>query len=240
MDGATDCWDCSHHRPSNYRLFYKLTPGLSPTAVSWGYPHLEVFALTQNTTKSVYRKTRDFDAVSESDFLPPGRGMSLVGGPVDTAIGPAVGVTLRRTYEPPRNLYWSRTEMHIYNGNDQGGIFKFHDNNVDHWTPWGPQPDVSKLSNPDIWEPLPPDVFLSAPALVNYERSLDIGKVFFISPSVTVGADVHYFQFTGETWHGSYYITGNKNPDLHQVRTPECLTLPNALPEVSHASVCVC
>ncbi|KAF3003960.1 hypothetical protein E8E14_005098 [Neopestalotiopsis sp. 37M] len=67
-----------------------MAPGLAPTAISHGYPHLEVFALTKNKTDSVYRKYRESNATLSTDFLPAGRDMQLIGGGVDFTSTPGV------------------------------------------------------------------------------------------------------------------------------------------------------
>lgn len=72
-----------------------VAPGLAPTAISWGYPHLEIFALTNNDTSSVYRKYRNENATSETDFLPGGSEMELVGGGIDTNLAPSIAVNYR-------------------------------------------------------------------------------------------------------------------------------------------------
>lgn len=100
-----------------------VAPGLAPTAVSWGYPHLEIFALTKNTTYSVYRKYRNVNATSDDDFVPAGREMELVGGGVESGNTPAIAVNTRIT----EDSVTYRTEIHT---NGKGvGYRKFHDDN---------------------------------------------------------------------------------------------------------------
>ncbi|KAK7978412.1 fucose-specific lectin [Apiospora saccharicola] len=112
-----------------------VNPGLAPTAVPWGYPHLEVYALTRNTTNSVYRKWRGMNAPSESDFTPAGRDMALVGGDVDTTIAPSIAV-IPHLYLPGGSKGYNKTEVHIYGHHGQTGYYKFH--SVDEiMTPWG-------------------------------------------------------------------------------------------------------
>ncbi|KAK8043703.1 fucose-specific lectin [Apiospora rasikravindrae] len=123
--------------------------GLAPTAVSWGYPHLKVFALTTNATEAVYRKMRTSDATSETEFLPPGRAMSLVGGVVDTATAPYIAVTLRKSFDRVQNEAYNRTEVHIYNSTALVGVYKFHNNKATQWTPWWLD---ERQSDPDAWE----------------------------------------------------------------------------------------
>jgi hypothetical protein len=94
--------------------------GLAPTAISWGYPHLEIFALTKNTTYSVYRKYRNVNATSDTNFIPAGKGMELVGGGIDYTSVPSIAVNSRMT---DSSTY--RTEIHT---NGKGtGYRKYHD-----------------------------------------------------------------------------------------------------------------
>jgi hypothetical protein len=57
-----------------------------PTAVSWGYPHLEVFTLSNTQSKTVYTKYRGVNS-SNTDWEPKNSSLFLVGGdlaPVDS------------------------------------------------------------------------------------------------------------------------------------------------------------
>jgi hypothetical protein len=96
--------------------------GLAPTAISWGYPHLEIFALTNNDTYSIYRKYRNANATSDTEFVPDGKKMELVGGSVSNNSAPSIAVNSRMT-DP--TTY--QTEIHI---NGKGtGYRKYHDAN---------------------------------------------------------------------------------------------------------------
>ncbi|KAK7970021.1 hypothetical protein PG988_009094 [Apiospora saccharicola] len=113
-----------------------VAPGFAPTAISQGYPHLEVFAVSNNKSYSVHRKYRNSNASSEADFLPRGcLGMELVGGGIDRDRTPSIAVSWRN-HAPEEN----RTELHM------SGVFnykvyrKYHDQGGganDAWQPNG-------------------------------------------------------------------------------------------------------
>ncbi|KAK8040031.1 hypothetical protein PG993_008442 [Apiospora rasikravindrae] len=187
-----------------------VSPGLAPTALTWGYPHVEVFALTKNTTSSVYRKFRNINATSEYDFMPQGRDMVVVGGHVDTKVAPSISL-IGYIYTDATSGTQNATQIQIYDKDIQSGHYKFHDH-VQVWTPWGGT-SKDKLFNPDIWEGLPTDTYLSAPTAVQYEKTQDMIKVFYIGHDST-GSTVHYLRYTSTSnWAGPFRIYG---PDLHE------------------------
>ncbi|KAI0384869.1 fucose-specific lectin [Hypomontagnella monticulosa] len=178
-----------------------VTPGFAPTAISWGYPHLEVYALTNNNSYSIYRKYRNSNATSETDFLPSGSDMELVGGGIDFNSTPSISVS-HRMADGTRNF----TEIHI-NGKGSGYI-KYHDN--------------EELLSPDTaasWYVLyqdPQDPLIGAPKDVVYKPSLDIMKAFYMAKGDN-GNAVFYFQYhVADGWSNKIQIPG---PDL-QPMTP--------------------
>ncbi|KAK8006051.1 hypothetical protein PG991_012348 [Apiospora marii] len=190
-----------------------VSPGLAPTAVSWGYPHLEVFALTMNNTAAVYRKWRNSNATSESDSTPQGRDMELVGGHVDTTVAPSISLAWY-LYTSGEGNTQNATSVHIYDMVYKTGLYKFHDE-AQLFTPWGNVPK-EKLYYWDIWENIErphKTNYLSAPTCAQYDKTVDMVKVFFISPKST-GSTVCYFQFTSTShWEGPFPIYGQ---DLHE------------------------
>jgi hypothetical protein len=99
---------------------------LYPTPISWGYPHLEVLALTTNTTDSVYRKYRNVNATSVMDWNPSGQDFELVGGAVDFPRSIAVRA---RPQSNNTNLFLT--------GEDHGIYHKYHTSNE----AWSGSPD---------------------------------------------------------------------------------------------------
>ncbi|KAI1411827.1 fucose-specific lectin [Hypoxylon sp. FL1857] len=152
-------------------------PGLAPTAISWGYPHMEIFALTNNNTYSIYRKYRNANASLETEFLPRGTDMELVGGGVDTSSAPSIAVNHR--IDSGRT---NRTEIHI-NGKG-GGYRKYHDAD-----------QLWMNLSPDAWDGFGDFFAIGAPAEVQYEPSVGVMKVFYLGKTDS-GIGTYYFQ-----WH---------------------------------------
>lgn len=176
-----------------------VAPGLAPTAISWGYPHLEIFAVTNNDTSSVYRKYRNENATSETDFLPGGSEMELVGGGIDTNLAPSIAVN-HRIADKSQN----RTEIHI-NGK-RSGYRKFHDENQ-IWSGEG---------DPTHWDGFGDIELISAPVEVQYEPTIEQMKVFYLSKGDS-GLAAQYFQYFPEDgWSNLIQVEG---PDL-QPMTP--------------------
>ncbi|OTA98241.1 hypothetical protein M426DRAFT_326152 [Hypoxylon sp. CI-4A] len=175
-----------------------VSPGLAPTAVSWGYPHLEIFALTNNDTYSVYRKYRDTNATSEKDFTPGGTDMELVGGGIDSASAPGVAVS-RHVLDADTN----RTELHI---NGKGSPYrKFHDAG-----------QIWDNPGPNIWDLLPDIYVVGAPAVAQYALATNVVKAFFLHTGDN-GLAAYYFQWHPEDdWSNEIQVPG---PDL-QPLTP--------------------
>ncbi|KAI0139523.1 fucose-specific lectin [Hypoxylon sp. NC0597] len=175
-----------------------VAPGLAPTAISWGYPHMEIFALTNNDTYSIYRKYRNSNASSEMAFLPQGTDMELVGGGIDTNSAPSIAVNHR--IEAGRT---NRTELHI-NGKG-GGYRKYHDAD-----------ELWMNLDPNGWDTFENAFVIGAPAEVQYEPSVDIMKVFYLGKSDS-GIAAYYFQWhRQDSWSNAIQLPG---PDL-QPMTP--------------------
>ncbi|XDG02587.1 hypothetical protein ABKA04_002202 [Annulohypoxylon sp. FPYF3050] len=170
-----------------------VTVGLAPTAISWGYPHLEIFALTNNNTQSVYRKYRNVNATSDMDFVPSGSAMELVGGGINNLEAPSVALNHRITSE---NM--NRTEIHI-NGENFGYI-KFHDEN-----------QIWDNTSPTVWGYFQRVNVIGAPAEVKYDPSVEVMKVFYLAKG-DAGINANYFQWhPQDNWTNIIPIAG---PDL--------------------------
>lgn len=179
-----------------------VAPGLAPTAVSWGYPHLEVFALTKNETASVYRKYRDSNATSERDFRPLGVDMALVGGKVDTSEAPSVAVNRRVTIDDkPKN----RTDLHILQ--EQKTRRKYHSQDQH----WGPGEDPGNWHSFDKMSKI-----VGAPTLVSYALDSHLMKSFFIGKGGP-NSCIYYSEWTKaiNDWGSASQLDG---PDLYPVR----------------------
>ncbi|XXH04574.1 hypothetical protein Hte_010991 [Hypoxylon texense] len=168
-----------------------VSPGLAPTAVSWGYPHLEIFALTNNKTNSLYRKYRNINATSESksEFLPEGYDMEYIGGNIDANSAPSVAVNHRR--ETPTN---NQTEVFI---NAEGSCYNNWHVNSQGWIWWGPVfPGLSVIG---------------APVVVRYNASVELVQVFSLGAADTSRA-VYYTK-----WH----VRENEYTDPAQIPGPD-------------------
>lgn len=139
-------------------------PGLAPTAVSWGYPHLEIFALTRNRTESVYRKYRDTNATDENDFTPSGYDMELVGGNVDANTVPSIGVNQRISY-----YVSNQTQIFLQTQGNCWG--KLHENDQ-LWTPPGYDSWTSCFTNLSV---------TGAPTVVPYNASAEVAQAFYLA-----------------------------------------------------------
>jgi hypothetical protein len=94
---------------------------LFPTPVTWGYPHLEVLALTENATFSVYQKYRPSNAMSTQGWYPHVSDFEPVGGS-SLPSGNAVAVRSRRQGGNTTGLYINGSEGDVYekwHGDDQ-------------------------------------------------------------------------------------------------------------------------
>ncbi|KAK3935070.1 fucose-specific lectin [Diplogelasinospora grovesii] len=125
---------------------------LFPTAVSWGYPHLEVLALTPDTRYSVYRKFRNSNATSDSDWKPAGGGFETVGGQINS--GSSIAAR-------SQTFGYNATDIFI-TGND-GGVYTKRHLSDENWD-W----DSRTTSVPDSWWEVDSKTAVSAPAVVTY------------------------------------------------------------------------
>lgn len=179
-----------------------VAPGLAPTALSRGYPHLEVYALTMNKTHSIYWKRRSSTVLSESQVTPSGREMELYeGAAVDAAQSPSVGIAWRRAMN--YNTLVNRTEVHVLNsGTKHVASHSYHDD------------DRGKMR----WETFEDFDFLSAPSLVQYSRDEDMIKTFGIGIRDGRSA-VYYFRWSRQVpWRAPEAIRGEDHQDWHTVR----------------------
>lgn len=179
-----------------------VAPGLAPTALSWGYPHLEVYALTTNKTHSVYWKRRSSTASSEGDLTPPGREMDLYdGAAVDAAQSPSLGIEWRRSMDG--EIPVNRTEVHVLNSGSKHVASRSYHNDDLAKKPWKAFADLD---------------FLSAPSLVQYARDEDTIKTFGVGVRDGKSA-VYYYRWTQPfPWQGPIPIRGEDNQALHPVR----------------------
>lgn len=107
-----------------------MSSDLFPTPLSWGYPHLEVFALIPNTNVSVQWTWRNSTAGGLSAWNLQNGSLEIVGG----AIGePSTGVaaTVRGTHNVDIAILgngnnWAYTESHTTS-------FVWQPNGPEHW-----------------------------------------------------------------------------------------------------------
>lgn len=163
-----------------------VAPGFAPTAISQGHPHLEVFAVSNNKSNSVYRKYRNSNASSESDFLPfGGLDMELVGGGVDRDKTPSIAVSWRN-HAPNEN----RTEIHM-SGTFNAKVYrKYHDQGGGANDAWQPL-------RADQWDYFSTGNWESSPTQVRYspEHSL-MGTLYLCRAQPGLG--VCFWQWTPE------------------------------------------
>ncbi|KAK7924380.1 hypothetical protein PG985_006434 [Apiospora marii] len=163
-----------------------VAPGFAPTAISQGYPHLEVFAVSNSKSNSVYRKYRNSNASSEADFLPGGGlEMELVGGGIDRDKTPSIAVSWRN-YKPQEN----RTEVHMSGTFNSKVYRKYHDQG-------GGANDAWKPNGTDQWDYFSTGNWESSPTQVRYspEHSL-MGTLYLCRAQPGLG--VCFWQWTPE------------------------------------------
>ncbi|KAI0884178.1 fucose-specific lectin [Annulohypoxylon maeteangense] len=167
--------------------------GLAPTAISWGYPHLEIFAMTNNVTQSVYRKYRNVNATSDTDFVPSGKDMELVGGGINFKDAPTIAVNYRITGQK-----MNRTELHI-NG-ENFAYNKWHEAN-----------QVWDNPGPNVWNVFQRVNVIGSPAEVKYDPEVEVMKVFYLAKGDN-GINANFFQWhPQDNWTNLIPIPG---PDL--------------------------
>lgn len=179
-----------------------VTQGLAPTAISWGYPHLEIIATTNNYTDSVYRKYRNSNASATSDFLPAGTDMELVGGGISTNLTPTVALSHRLTGDG------NVTSLHISSWSGRSGYRKSHGDD-ENWSG----------GDSNTWVRFSSDFeFESSPAQVAYSADSDTMKTFVLSQGDN-GLSVFYFQYhQADDWSDPIQI--QNGPDMQQWSTP--------------------
>ncbi|KAI0199346.1 fucose-specific lectin [Astrocystis sublimbata] len=176
-------------------------PGLAPTAVSGGYPHLEVYALTNNGTYSIYRKYRRQDATSDSDFEPNGMGMELVGASIDADAIPSIALNNRAAENAPTN----RTSIHI---NSAGRLYrKYHDKDQ-QW---------KSSADPDNWDTFPELPVRSPPYEVRYDAETQVMRIFYLAQGNNGNLAAWYYLWRPDLWRDPQQVPG---PDLQNMTTP--------------------
>jgi hypothetical protein len=159
---------------------------LFPTPVSWGYPHLEVLALTENVTFSVYRKYRPSNATSTQDWYPHGSDFEPVGGS-SLPSGNAVAVRSRRQGGNTTGLYITGSEGDVYE--------KWHgDDQV--WSSYGGPAWGAPIAQPGR--------AVSNPAVVTYDELID--DVFVLAKGAR-NSTIHNVRWDNGVW-GTYNDLG--------------------------------
>jgi hypothetical protein len=162
---------------------------LYPTAVSWGYPHLEVLALTANTSYSVYRKFRPSNATSNDDWYPHGSDLELVGGAVPNASF-SVAVRSRTGGENVTDLY------HTGAG---GTLYEKSHGDDEFWS------GFSGADGPDWWQPLTHSAnAVSGVAVAAYEEVQDD---LYVLAKGAHNSTIHNVRRTNGVW-GPYNDLG--------------------------------
>ncbi|KAK8088359.1 hypothetical protein PG997_003320 [Apiospora hydei] len=171
-----------------------VAPGFAPTAVSRGYPHLEVFAVTNSMENSVYRKYRNSNATSAADFLPQGLEMELVGGGVDRDKTPSISVSWRHHVE--KGVPTNRTELHIAGVFDTKVFRKYRDQDgAGGWSPGGT----------GQWDVFGANQWASSPVQVRYGPETSLMGAFYLCRAQP-GLGVCFWQWTPEN---NWSLAGN-------------------------------
>jgi hypothetical protein len=179
-------------------------PGLAPTAVSWTSKHLEVWALTRDTTHSVYRKWQN---ESYPDGYPKGTEMELAGDgvPINATKTPSIALVKRTEGRTAENY---RVDVHVVSPGGQGTL-TWHSPSqrlrpAVPRTPWF------------VFESLKSIQVQSAIVSVGYAKEGDKMTSMFLSSSGNKTA-VWYTHLRGyDTWDPPGLIKG---PDLYGVRS---------------------
>lgn len=155
--------------------------GVYPTAISYGFPHLEVIALASNRS-SVWRKYRPVNATALDSFEPPG-GLHLIGSGRDLSQSASLSVGGRLTSDTVTGTLVNRTEIHLADSGG-AGYRKYHDD-TDPWT-------GSEAS----WDPFPHNLlFLGAPTQVTtFHPGLELMKTFAIAQG-EAGSGIWYLEY---------------------------------------------
>jgi hypothetical protein len=157
---------------------------LFPTAISWGYPHLEVVALTSNEKNSTYRKYRNRNATSPNDWYPKGNDFQLIGGSIDD--GSSVSLRSRRT----------NSSISLYIHGSTGALYhKYHD--ADQvWT-----------GSPNSWKAIGTRIVTSQPTVVSYDGLTD--DIFFLAQGTY--NTIQHVRWTNTTGWSSFENLGGGN-----------------------------
>lgn len=162
-------------------------PGLSPTALSWGHPHLEVFALTRNNTDPVYRVWRNSNATGDDDFLPRGTDMELVGGQTtDARYMPSVAIG---HFSPGPSGKESRNQTVLHMKTDDYRAYRQFHNDTQVW---------NKKNDVFSWNGFKGLEFLSPPTVVSYEQPRRMIKTFAVGKKHNGNPGIYHFDWKGQ------------------------------------------
>ena len=171
-----------------------VAPGFAPTAISRGYPHMEVFAVSNDKMNSVYRKYRNGNATSAEDFLPHGLEMELVGGGVDRDKTPTISVSWRHHVE--KGVPSNRTEMHVSGVFDTRVFRKYRDQ--DGAAGWNPGPTGN-------WDQFGGPTWSSSPTQVRYGPEAGLMGALYLCRTPS-GLGICFWGWTPES---SWSLVGN-------------------------------
>ncbi|KAK8044041.1 fucose-specific lectin [Apiospora rasikravindrae] len=180
--------------------------GVYPTAISYGFPHLEIIALASNSN-SVWRRYRPSNATSLDAFEPAG-GLHRIGRGLDLRKTPSLSVSGRLTSNTVGQVPLHRTEIHIADSSG-AGCRKYHDD-TDPWT-----------GTETRWDPFPHNLlFRSAPTQVTtFYRGLELMKTFAIAQG-EAGSGIWYIECDlQECWQSPVRIP-SVGPELHAWAPP--------------------
>jgi hypothetical protein len=161
---------------------------LFPTPISWGYPHLEVVALTTNTSNSVYKRYRPSNATSSQDWYPSDGTFELVGGAVN--VGSSVAVL---------SGIQGDNVTHLYITEDDGNVYEKLHSNDQVWSGWNGN------SGPGSWTPIAdPGAAVSAPVVVSH---VELVNDVFVLAKGTRNSTIHNKRRANGVW-GNYSDLG--------------------------------
>ncbi|KAK7976841.1 acyl-CoA dehydrogenase domain-containing protein [Apiospora arundinis] len=181
-------------------------PGIYPTAISYGFPHLEIIALASNSN-SVWRRYRPSNATSIDAFEPPG-GLQRIGSGLDLGKTPSLSVTGRFTSDTTAKVLVNRTEIHLADSTG-AGYRKYHDDNQ----PW--------TGSEKSWDAFPHNLLFRSAAtqVTTFRRELELMKTFAIAQGES-GAGIWYIEYyLPDHWQTPTRIP-SVGPDLHAWAPP--------------------
>lgn len=183
-------------------------PGLAPTAISWGHPHLEIYALRTSPNSgnhnhtSVQRKYRNCNATGPNDFMPSDDSWENVGSYVDTDSTPSMAISHRRVPNPKNNNAISNATFINVSLSSEKGWRKTHwDEQV--WNEWGTFEQGLR--------------FQSSPAQAQYSNNINEMTTFVLSTNGSSKVTAYYYQTSGDDW---LLTEIPSTPSLHQWGTP--------------------